>query len=162
MNNTVNDLLEQELLQMTEEKFPEGCGNSPRVVEHHTKILSLLAKIAIDTRHTVNNIQGSIDNLNDITINNGGGKPVTFNRNVFFQNVYDKLSFSKQLKNASGWIETGKSIVWAVLAVGWLIYSIILYNGIKQEKINIAKEISEQLKELSVNMNIKQNQGVKP
>ena len=155
MSSEQLDLLEQELLNMTEVEFENGCGGSTKVVEHHTKILSLLAKIAVDTRHKVGGIQKSIEAYNDITVNNGGGKPVTYKRQVFLQNVYDKLSFGKQLKATSQWIETLKPIAWMIIMIGWFAYSFFLYSTIKQDRIDISKEINGRLKELSNELNNK-------
>lgn len=137
------DLLEQELLEMTKVEFEDGCGGSSKVVEHHTKILSLLAKIAVDTRHRVGEIKTSIDAYNDITVNNGGGRPVTYKRQVFLQTLYDKLSLGKQLQGISKWIETLKPIAWTIVMVIWMLYSFSLYDSVKKENINIGKQLEQ-------------------
>ena len=65
------------------------------------------------------------------------------------QMIYDKLSVGKQLQATSKWINTLKPIAWVGLMVIWFIYSMFLYETMKQEKIEIGKQISQQLQQIT-------------
>lgn len=44
-------------------------------------------------------INGKLDLLNEITIKNGGGRHVTYNRNEFSQMMYDKTKLPRITEN---------------------------------------------------------------
>lgn len=152
MSDKEMDLLEKQLLEMAEEHVENNCNGGNKVVEHHTKVLTLMAKVLIDVRHNVKSVEHKMDDFNTVHYEDTDGNEQIISRQKFIQDTINANSPMAQLKKTSNFISTLKPILWATALLIWFAVSAVSYYSLKEEKIervNMRETIEKSIKELS-------------
>lgn len=104
----------------------EGCGASPKLMFEHDKMLK-------DLTHDMKEVLKEVKKFNTITILNGddGTTPTTFDREDYFQMIYNRTSAKHKLDVMSSF-STKVLPILALLSI--LISAYLSFTAVKTEK----------------------------
>lgn len=72
---------------------------------HNEDVLESLSEDIKEIKDNITNLRTDMQQYNTIRIKNGGGRKILFERDEFFQMLYDKGKFKNAVRDISWWIE---------------------------------------------------------
>lgn len=116
-----------EKIHSTLDKCDEGEFCPKDTTEHIVKTLNDIQKTVNSLVEQIDNIKNDIGELKIIKIKNGGGRPVMYQREDFYQMIYDRPK--EAIERASWFSKNATQIIQFILTNATILYLLMGQKG---------------------------------